>query len=210
MKLLHIDSSILSDKSASRALTAETVAAWRAAHDDVQVEYLDLAANPPEHFSSDALGVKFGQPEAPSAEQQRQNAISERLLSQFLAADVIVLGAPLYNFDIPSQLKAWLDRLAQPGRTFRYTANGPQGLAGDKAVIVVSTRGGIYPEDPEPGQLVPREREFLRLMLGFMGIADVRIVRADGMAMGDGAREAGLAQGRRDIKAAVSAAAMAE
>src|SRR5690606_31559444 len=133
---------------ASRLLSAEAVAAWRAAHEDVEVEYLDLAVDAPEHFSSDALGVKFGQPVEPTAEQRRQNAISERLLSQFLAADVIVLGAPLYNFDIPSQLKAWLDRLAQPGRTFRYTASGPEGLAGDKTVIVVSTRGGIYPEEP--------------------------------------------------------------
>lgn len=203
MKILHIDSSILGDNSASRALTAETVAALRLADPGATVEYLDLAAEPVEHFSTDALGVKTGQTDAATTEQARQNALSERLLRQFLDADVLVIGAPQYNFDIPSQLKAWIDRLTQPGRTFRYTAEGPVGLAGGKTLIAVSTRGGKYPEAAEAGQLIPRERDYLRLVFGFMGVTDVRFVRADGLSMGDEARAAALAQARHEIEAAV-------
>ncbi|GAA5234459.1 FMN-dependent NADH-azoreductase [Verticiella sediminum] len=203
MKILHIDSSILGDNSASRVLTAEIVAALRQANSGAAVDYLDLAADPVEHFSTDALGVKTGQTEGATPEQARQNELSERLVSQFLAADVLVVGAPQYNFDIPTQLKAWIDRLAQPGRTFRYTAEGPVGLAGGKTLIVASTRGGKYPDEAAAGQLIPRERDYLRLVFGFMGITDVRFVRADGLAMGDEARAAGLAQARREIDAAI-------
>ncbi|WP_028241328.1 FMN-dependent NADH-azoreductase [Stutzerimonas azotifigens] len=201
MKLLHIDSSILGANSVSRQLTAEVVAEWQRRHPGTDVEYLDLAAETPEHFGIDALGVKIGQQGEPSQAQRRQNELSERLLTQFLAADVLVIGVPLYNFGVPSQLKVWIDRLAQPGRTFSYTANGPVGLAGDKTLIVVSSRGGMYPEG---GALVPQERTFMRQMFGFMGITDVRFVRADGLSMGDGAREAAFAQARRDIQAALA------
>ncbi|CAH0157220.1 FMN-dependent NADH-azoreductase [Pseudomonas brassicacearum] len=202
MKLLHIDSSILGANSSSRQITAEVVAEWRRVHPNTEVDYLDLAADTPDHFDKDALGIKVGHPTEPSAAQQRQNAASERLLTQFLESDVLVIGAPLYNFGIPSQLKVWIDRLAQPGRTFSYTANGPVGLAGGKTLIVVSARGGKYPED---GVLVPQERTYMRQMFGFMGITDIRFVRADGLSMGDASREAAFVQARDDIKAVVAA-----
>ena len=144
MQLLHIDASILGDNSASRKLTQQIVSAWTAKHPDTQVDYLDLVANAPNHFTMAAMAPRTGQTEDLSAEQVAENAVSEQLVSQFLAADVVVIGAPFYNFSIPSQLKAWIDRLAQPGRTFRYTAAGPEGLAKGKTVIVASTRGGVY------------------------------------------------------------------
>jgi len=206
MKLLHIDSSILSGNSTSRLLTAETVAAWRAAHPDTTVEYLDLAVDTPSHFSADALGIKTGVQAQPTEAQQRENTLSEKLVSQFLAADVVVVGAPLYNFTIPSQLKAWIDRLAQAGRTFKYTDKGPVGLAGGKTVIVASSRGGIY-STTEGGQATEHQESYLKVIFGFFGITDVRFVRAEGIAMGDAPKAAALAAARADILVATTEAA---
>ncbi|HSV46390.1 MAG TPA: NAD(P)H-dependent oxidoreductase, partial [Ramlibacter sp.] len=142
MKLLHIDSSPLAGNSVSRQLTERIVAQWRATHPGTTVEQLDLAADAPSHLNIDSLGFRLGaNAEGLSEVQKRENAISEKLVSQFLAADVVVVGAPMYNFSVPSQLKAWIDRIAQAGRTFKYTEKGPQGLAGGKTVIVASTRG---------------------------------------------------------------------
>lgn len=203
MKLLHIDSSILGTASMSRQLTAEIVDAWVAAHPDTVVERLDLAANPPPHFSADALGIKTGIPAAPSDAQRRENALSEALVGQFLAADVIVIGAPIYNFSVPSQLKAWIDRLAQPGRTFRYTADGPVGLASGKTVIVASSRGGVY-STTDRGQATEHQESYLKVVFGFFGIDDVRIVRAEGLAMGEAARASALASAREDIAAVIA------
>ena len=135
MNLLHVDSSILGAYSASRQLTAEIVAEWRKSRPDTTVEYLDVAANPIGPFGADAIAIKgIAQPE-PTDAQRAENALSEKLVSQFLAADVIVIGAPFYNFSIPTQLKAWIDRLAQPGRTFTYKETGPVGLATSKTVV---------------------------------------------------------------------------
>jgi FMN-dependent NADH-azoreductase len=129
--------------------------------------------------------------------------VSEKLVSQFLAADVVVVGAPMYNFSVPSQLKAWIDRVAQVGRTFKYTETGPVGLAGGKTVIVASTRGGAYAAAPQ----MDHQESYLRAVFGFFGITDVRFVRAEGMAMGDAAKAAGLASAEADIHAHVGEAA---
>ena len=142
MNILHIDSAI-TPNSASRELTQHAVDLLLAANPGAKVEHLDLHAQPIDHLSAQSLGFRTGQ-EAATAAEREQNALSEQLVSQFLAADTVVVGAPMYNFSVPSQLKAWIDRVAQAGRTFRYTANGPEGLAGDKRVIVLSTRGGQY------------------------------------------------------------------
>ena len=206
MKLLHIDSSILAANSTSRLLSAETVAAWRAAHPDTTVEYLDLAVDTPSHFSADSLGIKTGVQAQPTEAQQRENDLSEKLVSQFLAADVVVIGTPFYNFSIPPQLKAWIDRLAQVGRTFKDTDKGPVGLAGGKTVIVASTRGGVY-STSEGGQAMEHQESYLKVIFGFFGITDVRFVRAEGVAMGDGAKATALASARADILVATGEAA---
>ncbi|WP_447775039.1 FMN-dependent NADH-azoreductase [Variovorax boronicumulans] len=206
MKLLHIDSSILAAGSTSRQLTAETVAAWRAAHPNTQVEYLDLAVDAPSHFSADALGIKTGVQAQPTEAQLRENALSEKLVTQFLAADVVVIGAPLYNFTIPTQLKAWIDRLAQAGRTFKYTDKGAVGLAGGKTIIVASSRGGIY-STSEGGQAAEHQESYLKVIFGFFGITDVRFVRAEGIAMGDAPKAAALTAARADILVATAEAA---
>ena len=192
MKLLHIDSSPLGGNSVSRQLTERVVAQWRASHPGTVVEYLDLAANAPSHLSIDSLGFRLG----PNAEglselQRRENEISEKLVSQFLAADVIVVGAPMYNFSVPTQLKAWIDRVAQVGRTFKYTEKGAQGLAGGKTVIVASSRGGVYSTNPALAGLDHQE-SYLKTVFGFIGITDIQFVRAEGVAMGDAAKAQAL------------------
>lgn len=206
MKLLHVDSSILGTQSVSRQLTAELVAEWRTSHPATQVQYLDLAVNAPSHFSADALGIKTGAQAEPTEAQRRENAVSEQLVSQFLASDVIVVGAPLYNFTIPTQLKAWIDRLAQTGRTFKYTDQGPVGLATGKTVIVVSSRGGVY-STSEGGQAMEHQESYLKVVFGFFGITDVRFVRAEGVATGDGPKADALTSARADITRVVAQAA---
>ncbi len=205
MKLLHIDSSVLGANSVSRALTARTVAEWQATHPGTTVEYLDLAVDAPSHLDGNSLGFRAPSDNATEV-QRRENAISEALVSQFLAADVIVVGAPLYNFSIPSQLKAWVDRIAQPGRTFKYTEKGPQGLAGGKTVIVASTRGGIY-STSDAGRALEHQESYLQTVFGFFGITDVRFVRAEGVAMGDAPKAQALAAAERDIKVHTGSAA---
>ncbi len=208
MKLLHIDSSILGTQSASRELTQAVVAQWLAGHPGTVVDYLDLAVDTPSHLSMESLG--FRQPAKPAADlsdaQKRENGVSEALVSQFLAADVIVIGAPLYNFSIPSQLKSWIDRIAQGGRTFTYTAKGPKGLAGGKTVIVASTRGGVY-STTDGGRAMEHQESYLQTVFGFLGITDVRFVRAEGLAMGEAPKAQALAAAGIEIKALDTAAA---
>ncbi len=197
MPLLHVDSAITGAQSVSRQLTASTVAAWVAAHPGTTVQYLDLAEAAPSHLSAQSMGFRTGQAAATEAERA-ENALSEALVSQFLAADVIVIGAPLYNFSVPSQLKAWIDRLAQAGRTFQYTDKGPVGLAGGKTVIVASTRGSVY-STSEGGQAMEHQESYLKVVFGFFGITDVRFVRAEGVAMGPDAKAAALASAQAHI-----------
>lgn len=205
MKLLHVDSSINGAASVSRGLSRQAVEQWLAAHPDTQVEYLDLAVETPPHFSADSMGIRRPGSEPASETEQRENELAEKLVSQFLTADVIVVGAPLYNFSVPSQLKAWIDRLAQAGRTFRYTAEGPEGLAKGKTLIVVLTRGGIY-STTDAGQAMEHQESYLKTVFGFFGITDVRVVRAEGTDLGAESRESALATATQQIAEAVAAA----
>ncbi|MDB5901106.1 MAG: FMN-dependent NADH-azoreductase [Ramlibacter sp.] len=207
MKLLHIDSSALGANSVSRELTRRTAAEWLATHPGTVVEHLDLVANAPTHLDMDSLGFRLPPDAAGLTDvQKRENAISEKLVSQFLAADVVVIGAPMYNFSVPSQLKAWIDRIAQVGRTFKYTEKGPQGLAGGKTVIVASSRGGVYSSNPALAGLDHQE-SYLRTVFGFFGITDIRFVRAEGVAMGDAARTEALVAADVQIKTHTGTAA---
>ncbi len=169
-------------------------------HPGTEIQYLDLAADTPSHFSRDAMGFRL----PPSSEtlteaQRKENALSEALVTQFLAADIVVLGAPLYNFSIPSQLKAWIDRLAQAGRTFTYTENGPVGLAKGKIVIAALSRGGIY-STSEAGRAMEHQETYLKTVFGFFGITDVRVVRAEGTDMGAESRAQALQTADECIK----------
>ncbi|WP_207481949.1 FMN-dependent NADH-azoreductase [Arenibaculum pallidiluteum] len=194
MKLLHVDSSPLGGASVSREVTAAIVAQLLQADPGAEVTYRDLAASPPNHLSAEILAAMMqADPAALSAEQKAELALSETLVTEFLAADVVVIGAPMYNFSIPTQLKAWLDRIARAGRTFRYTENGAVGLAGGKRVFIASSRGGIYAGTPAETALDHQEA-YLKAFLAFVGITEPTIVRAEGAAMGPEARAKGLGE----------------
>ena len=208
MKLLHVDASINGAASVSRGLTREVVEKWVDSHADTEVEYLDLAVNTPPHLSADSLGIRRPALGAISEAEQRENDLSEALVSQFLASDVVVVGAPLYNFSIPSQLKAWIDRLAQAGRTFRYTENGPEGLAKGKTVIAVLSRGGVY-STSEAGQAMEHQESYLKTVFGFFGVTDIRIIRAEGTDLGAESRDTALRSAQAQIEAAVGEAVAA-
>lgn len=203
MKLLHIDSSILGDNSASRQLSRSVVEAWKAADPSLEVVYRDLASDAISHFSAATL-VAAGTPEAlRDAAQQHEAALSSETLQEFLDADAVVIGAPMYNFTIPTQLKAWIDRVAVAGKTFRYTEAGPEGLCGDKKVILVSTAGGLHAGQPTG---VGHE-EFLKVFLGFIGVTDLEIVRAHGLAYGDEHRSNAMSAAQAQISTELFAAA---
>ena len=168
MKLLHLDTSALGANSVTRELSAAIVARWQDAVPGLSVDYRDLDTNPLPHLTGDVLtGV--------NAEAKAEG---DATMDQFLASDVIVIGAPMYNFGIPSTLKAWIDRIAVAGKTFRYTEKGPEGLATGKRAIVASGRGGVY-GDASPADF---QEAYLRQVLGFLGVTDVEFVRAEGVA----------------------------
>lgn len=197
MKLLHINSSILGAGSASRRLTSLIVAAEQARRPGLEVVRRDLGAAPVSHLSGEHLAALQGA--APDSASVRDDiAAGEAILEEFLAADIVVVGAPMYNFSVPSQLKAWIDRIAVAGRTFRYSENGPEGLAGGKTVIVASTRGGFYGPGTAMAALDHQE-SYLRAVFGFLGVADIRFVRAEGVALGEDQRARSLADAAKTI-----------
>ena len=170
MKLLHIDSSALGAHSVSRQLTADIVAELKRQAGGIQTHYHDLTAEPLPHWS----------PVADASDPAV--ALGNQMLEDFLAADIVVIGAPMYNFGIPSQLKAWVDRILVAGKTFRYGVNGPEGLVGGKRVIIASSRGGMYAGGPAAG--MDFQETYLRTVFGFIGISEVEFVRAEGLNIG--------------------------
>jgi FMN-dependent NADH-azoreductase len=179
MTILHIDSSITGGQSVSRTLSQSIVNQLKSLHRDADVVRRDLAAQPLPHLTLDALA-------------------DGSVVDEFLAAEIIVVGAPMYNFGIPSQLKAWIDRLAVAGKTFRYTETGSQGLAGGRKVIVASSRGGFYGADT-PVAALDHQESYLRALFGFLGVTDISFVRAEGVAMGAGARERAIAAAQGEV-----------
>jgi FMN-dependent NADH-azoreductase len=210
MKLLHIDSSILG--TAIRSPASSPSALPRSGAPPTQAPQWTTwtwSADAPSHLSAQTPWASGCRP-APmfrrTCQRRLKTPCPKQLVSQFLAADVIVVGAPLYNFSIPSQLKAWIDRVAQAGRTFKYTDKGPVGLAGGKTVIVASTRGGVY-STSDAGNAMEHQESYLKTVFGFFGISDVRFVRAEGLAMGDAPKAQALAAAQAEILAHAGAAA---
>jgi FMN-dependent NADH-azoreductase len=193
MKLLHLDASSLGQHSVSRELSAAIVDQLAREVPSLEITYRDLTAQPLPHWTpvQDA--------ESPAAQ------LGQDVLDEFKAADVIVIGAPMYNFSIPSQLKAWIDRVVIAGQTFRYTENGPQGLATGKRVIVASSRGGVYSSGPAAG--LDFQENYLRAVLGFIGITDVEFVRAEGVSMSAEHKVKAIASARDSIGSLVTKAA---
>ena len=180
MKLLHIDSGILGTASVSRQLSGNAVAEWRLQHPNTEVVYRDLVAQPLTHLAGEQLFAAAADPGQQSPEMQAILAESEKALQEFLDADIVVIGAPMYNFGVPSQLKAWIDRIAIKGKTFAYTEYGPKGLAGGKTVIIASARGGFYGA-ASPAAAWDHQEAYLTTMFGFLGVTDIRFLRAEGL-----------------------------
>ena len=206
MNVLQIDSSIVGDYSVSRALTAKAVTMLKEQHPDATVIVRDLHDDAPQHLTGELLPVLGGPKEGLTGQQQAELERVETWLAEFLAADVLVVGAPQYNFSIPSQLKAWFDRIAQAGRTFRYTAHGPVGLAGDKRVIVASTRGGFRKDSSR----LDLHEQTIEAFFNLLGITNITYVRAEGLGHGDEHRAAGMAAAENALHAALGSAIEAE
>lgn len=203
MNLLHVDASILGDNSVSRKVSAAIVGRLREAAPHLTVTYRDVAATPLPHLSGDNLAaVRGAVPE--SAAVQADVLASQKVLEEFLAADIVVIGAPMYNFGIPSQLKAWVDRIAVAGKTFRYTAQGPEGLAGNKRVIIAISRGGFYGPG-SPAAAAEHVETYLRTIFGFIGVTDLEFIAAEGVNIGPEQRSKAL-QGALQAATALRAA----
>jgi FMN-dependent NADH-azoreductase len=198
MNLLHIDSSISGQNSVSRGLSADIVRAEEQRRPGLDIVYRDLASQPVGHLSAAHLAAAQGAvPETIDIQDDIEQ--SAKVLDEFLAADIIVIGAPMYNFSVPSQLKAWIDRIAVAGKTFRYTANGPEGLAGDKKVIIASSRGGFYgPETPAAS--LDHQEGYLRAVFGFLGVSDITFIRAEGIGLGEEQRAKSIDAAKADIR----------
>jgi FMN-dependent NADH-azoreductase len=190
MKLLHIDSSVLGSHSVSRQVSAAIVERLRKSTPRLEVIYRDLGSTPLAHLSGSYLAAAQGA--APEPALQQDLAAGQAVMDEFLAADIVVLGAPMYNFTIPSQLKAWIDRILIAGKTFKYGSQGAEGLAGNKRVIVAISRGGFYGPDT-PAAVGEHLESYLRWVFGFIGVTDLAFISADGVGVGPEYREKALA-----------------
>jgi FMN-dependent NADH-azoreductase len=198
MNILQINSSVRGAASESTRVANAIVARLVAANPDARVTLRDLAANPHPTLDEAALGARFTPAEERSAEQAERVAQDDELIAELQAADVLVLGAPMYNFGISVQLKAWFDAVARAGVTFRYTESGPEGLLKDKKVFVAAARGGIYPQEADPQ--VPH----IRMLLNFLGMSDSTFVYSSGQAMGPEAAAKGQAEADAHIEAVLA------
>lgn len=189
--LLQLNTSLFSNEGQSSRLADEFVAAWKAKHPDGRVIPRDLAREPVPHLDGPRFLSFLAQPEARSPEQHAVVAYSDALIDELRSADILVLGLPMYNFGIPSTLKAYFDHIARAGVTFRYTEKGPVGLLTGKRAFVFAARGGRYAGTP-----LDRQTGYVRDFLGFLGIADVEFVYAEGLNMGEDSKSAALAEAR--------------
>ena len=198
MKLLHLDSSITGQNSVSRILTAEIVAAQVARHPSIEVIYHDLTNEPAMHLSPAHLAAFQGAP-VQSEALGKDLSLGGQYLEELFSSDILVIGAPMYNFSIPTQLKSWIDRIVVAGKTFRYTERGPEGLLpAGKQVFIASTSGGVYSGD-SPAKDFEHNESYLRGVFMHIGLKDVTVVRAEGLGLGVDARQNAIERARRTI-----------
>jgi len=197
MNILHLDSSILGTASITRALGRRLVERLARDLPGATVHYRDLADNPVPHLSGAFLAAQAADDSA--GQFGAEIALSDEIIQEFLAADVLVIGAPMYNFSISTQLKAWIDRIAVAGRTFAYSPNGPVGLAGGKKIYVISGRGSSFAAG-SPVEPWDFQEPYLRAALGFVGITDIDFIRAEGVARSE-LRDAAIASAEYAIDA---------
>ena len=199
MNILQINASARREGANSTKVANSVVERLKAAHPAATFTLRDLAVTPHPVLDEAALGALFTPAEQRSPEQAARVALDDALIAEIQAHDTIVLGVPMYNFGVPVQLKAWIDAIARAGTTFRYTATGPEGLLKGKTVYVALARGGLYRDTPNDSQ-VP----YLKAVLGFLGLTDLRFIYAEGLNMGPEAAAKGFAQAEQDIEAALN------
>ena len=192
-KLLVINSSPMTDNSHSRLLVDTFVQRYQQQHTDVEVVHRDLGRNPPPHIDEVMIGAYYTPDQQRNNGQQQALKLSDQLVDELEAADVVVIGSPMHNFSISSSLKSWIDHVARVGRTFHYTDEGPQGLLKGKKAYVLSTRGGRYGEG-SPAAAFNHQDNYLKVVLGFIGITEVQFITAEGIASGELGVEQALAQ----------------
>ncbi len=186
LTILHIDSSPLGDRSVSRQLTARVWADLKKKHPDSKLIMRDLGASPLPHLDGATIGAFYTPVDQRNEASGKAIALSDQAVDEVIAADIIIIGAPMWNFGIPSVLKAWIDHIVRAGRTFKYGAAGVESLLPPgKKVIIVSSRGGVYSEGPM--KLMDYQENYLKAVLGFIGLTDVSFIRAEGVAMGEDA-----------------------
>ena len=188
-RVLVIESSARQQDSISRQLTRDFVSQWQAANPTDPITLRDLAVNPVPHLDANLLGGWMKPEDQRNGDELQALARSNELTDEVLAADVLVLAAPMYNFTIPSTLKAWLDHVLRAGITFKYTETGPQGLLTGKKAYILTARGGIH-----AGASSDHQEPYLRQVMGFIGIHDVTFIHAEGMNLGGDFQEKGLNQ----------------
>ena len=199
MNILQINASARREGANSTKVANSVVERLKAVNTAATFTLRDLAVTPHPVLDEAALGALFTPAEQRSPEQAARVALDDALIAEIQAHDTIVLGVPMYNFGVPVQLKAWIDAIARAGTTFRYTASGPEGLLKGKTVYVALARGGLYRDTPNDSQ-VP----YLKAVLGFLGLTDVRFIYAEGLNMGPEAAAKGFAQAEQDIEAALA------
>ncbi len=199
MNLLAINSSILEDYSISRQLMTQFLDHWQHENPQSELIYRDLNAHAINHLSSELLKAKQKPLAELSPELRRELELSEELITEFLNADELVIGAPMYNFTIPTQLKSWIDRILVAGRTFKYTEQGVTGLAGEKQVTIISTRGNHYSSD-EVMQAYDFQENYLRTIFNFIGINEIKIIRAEGLHLSETIKKQSIEQAEHEIK----------
>jgi FMN-dependent NADH-azoreductase len=197
MKILHLDSSVTGAQSVSRPLSKATTEQLVKSNPGAEVTYRDLVGEPLSHYTA-VLRVHGADFVAVTDEQKLELKMGEEILAEFLASDVVVIAAPMYNFSIPSQLKAWVDLICVAGKTFSYGSEGPKGLCGGKKVVIVSTRGGQY-GDGAPFAPYDFQEKYLKAVLGFIGITDVSVVRAEGLGRGGDVAKAAVESAYAEI-----------
>jgi len=193
--LLQINASIHASQGQSSLLANRLVAGWKAKNPGGNVAVRDLAADPVPHLDAARFGAFLAKPEERSAKQQAVVAFSDALIDEIKSASVVVLGLPMYNFGIPSTLKAWIDHIARAGTTFRYTETGPVGLLTGKKVYVLAARGGKYAGTPLDSQT-----DYIRAFFGFLGMTDIEFIYAEGLSMGEEPKQAALAQAHQQME----------
>lgn len=182
MKILHLDSSVTGANSVSRPLSKAAADQLASTNPGAEVVYRDLVKDPLRHYTA-VLRVYGAEADTHTPEQKAELALGKEIMAEFLSADTVVIGAPMYNFNIPSQLKAWIDLVCVAGTTFKYGANGPEGLCGGKRVVILSSRGGLY-GDGSPFAANDFQEKYLRAIFAFLGITDITVITAEGVAYG--------------------------